>query len=124
MANTQLTFSKTKDKVITTYKKAEEKLGLLFIVIVIIPTLCSIIYFCFWASDVLWLFLSIHLARFRHPRTYQLQVGKVKMTLYGFTMKGEVIKMLENHVGKRDSQKPTALHRCKCHDTRSQLCCS
>ena len=52
MTNAQLTLSKTKDKVITTYKKAEEKLGLLFIVVVIIPTLCSIIYFGFWASDV------------------------------------------------------------------------
>ncbi|MEA9603808.1 hypothetical protein VC159_04995 [Polynucleobacter sp. JS-JIR-II-c23] len=52
MTNTQLTFSKTKDKVISTYKKVEEKLGLLFIVVVIIPTLCSIIYFGFWASDV------------------------------------------------------------------------
>ena len=52
MTNAQLTLSKTKDKVITTYKKVEEKLGLLFIVIVIIPTLCSIIYFGFWASDV------------------------------------------------------------------------
>jgi capsular polysaccharide transport system permease protein len=52
MTNAQLTLSKTKDKVITTYKKAEEKLGLLFIVIVIIPTICSIIYFGFWASDV------------------------------------------------------------------------
>ena len=52
MTNAQLTLSKTKDKVITTYKKVEEKLGLLFIVVVIIPTLCSIIYFGFWASDV------------------------------------------------------------------------
>ena len=49
------------------------------------------------------------LPRFRDPKTYQ--VGKVKMTLYGFTMKGEVIKMLENHVGKGDSQNTTALHR-------------
>lgn len=52
MTNTQLTFSKTKNKVISTYKKVEEKLGLLFIVVVIIPTFCSIIYFGFWASDI------------------------------------------------------------------------
>jgi len=48
----QLILSKTKDKVVSTYKKVEEKLGLLFIVVVIIPTLCSIIYFGLWASDV------------------------------------------------------------------------
>lgn len=52
MTSTQLTFSKTKDKIISTYKKVEDKLGLLFIIVVIIPTLCSIIYFGFWASDI------------------------------------------------------------------------
>jgi len=52
MAIMQLTLSKTKDTVVSTYKKVEEKLGLLFIVVVIIPTVCSVIYFGFWASDV------------------------------------------------------------------------
>jgi capsular polysaccharide transport system permease protein len=34
------------------WKKVEEKVGLLFIVVVVIPTLCSIIYLGFWASHV------------------------------------------------------------------------
>jgi capsular polysaccharide transport system permease protein len=34
------------------WKKIEEKVGLLFIVVVIVPTLCSIIYLGFWASNV------------------------------------------------------------------------
>ena len=41
-----------KNSTITLWKKVEEKVGLLFIVVVIIPTLCSVIYFGFWASDV------------------------------------------------------------------------
>lgn len=52
MANMEFTLANAKDKITSTYKKVEEKLGLLFIVIVIIPTLCSIVYFGFWASDV------------------------------------------------------------------------
>ena len=41
-----------KSSTITLWKKVEEKVGILFIVVVIIPTLCSIIYLGIWASNI------------------------------------------------------------------------
>jgi capsular polysaccharide transport system permease protein len=54
MTKTQISehLHRTKTNITMLFKKAKEEVGLLFIVVVIIPTLCSIIYLGFWASHV------------------------------------------------------------------------